>query len=231
MLNNVTYKNIEKKIPKLQIKKMLKNSKTKGIIDRNIQSIILKYQIVDNIPSYTNNEIRVESILFIEVNLREKTPIGKLANELQKIFKTYVVLRFNYDEECFDCYAIKEISKIYKDEIIVKEILITENIKNNLDYSKYIDVQKVVNKNNKYSFYKELYIKALIINNAIIYNKVDKLMNNNLWYNSEKLELIESFYNELKKLYVRRSKAKENYQIGEINTNIKNLTINFESRI
>ncbi len=215
----------KQRITKDTILKSIEDSQHKKIIRGCVSKITLVGNIKgENIPSVLNDEFNVQVISFIDVIVKDIRNINDLSKIFQKYIKSYVLIRFLYEDKQILSFALKKLNKTNKTEITVNTIITcNEILQTDKLYVDYIDYSKILNKGNKILFYREVMIKCFLICNKEYYKNTQQLINSNLWYkNNEVLKLYKTF-SELVKQNKNKNKFKEQREKVEVNNKIKTL--------
>ena len=164
-------------------------------LKEEIVSIKLLAQMNDtSIPNLENKEFIYRNIMYIEFMVKNIKKIQPYIETLHKLFKAPTILKIS-DEKLNSIYSlcIKRLSKIYKGEIVVENIVTTKefsDVINTKTRNEYIDIiSKIYNRNNKFDYYYELLIKTKIYNlKKELKDNYIKLLDSKIFYNLEKMQ-------------------------------------------
>lgn len=182
------------------------NPNDKKRVKSAIRSVRMTYQITgEEIPSLIDDEHRCQVIQFYEIELENIKDANHIASIYQGLIKPLCVIRF-YDskEEAFS-FADKRLSQTEEDQIVVVDTYITQRYLYGLpgegigQYLKYLSFDKVKNKTDKLSFYREWMYKIYLIEHRAAFAETDGILNNNAWYSSTRASDIYQKYVELVK--------------------------------
>lgn len=164
-------------------------------LKEEIVSIKLLAQMNDElIPNFENDEFIYRNIMYIEFVVNDISRIQAYIEILHKIFKAPTILKIS-DSQKNNIYSlcIKRVNKLNKSEIVVENIVTTNqfsDVINSKQRDEYMSiVSKNYNHNNKFEYYYELLIKTKIYN---LKNELGKdyweLLNSKMFYDIEKMQ-------------------------------------------
>lgn len=190
---------IGKKIPmKDFIPKEIKPEIKKKIKD-SVKKAVLTYQVVgEELPSVIDSTYRYQAIQFYDFEMTDIKKAGFVANIYQEIIKSPCVLRLHDSGKELYSLALKRLSKTDETQIVVTDVLITEPFQimlpdvNKDTLIKAISYPHILNKENKVTFYLEMYVKAYILQNDKVYAKSKSFLAKPVWYDENKVRLIHS---------------------------------------
>ncbi len=177
-----------------------------------IVSIKLLSQMNDDfIPNFENEDYIYRNIMYIEFTVKSINKVQSYIEIFHKLFKAPTVIKISDDNlNCIYSLCIKRLSKINKDEIVLEDIVTTTNFSNIIN-SKYREeyeniVNNIVNRNNKFEYYFELFIKTKIYNmkKELASNYIELLESKMYYniermrYNLEKINLLDKYSKEYK---------------------------------
>lgn len=170
-------------------------------LKQSLKKIVLEYQITgEDIPSIINDEYNCQVIAFFSIELEDIKKASFVANMLQEMMKPLTVIRlFDKTHEVYS-FAIKRLNKQDKQEIVLEETLLTPKIskmifdKTKVILNEQLDYETVINKADKLSYYKELFIKCYISININTVSFAKEIFDSKIWYNSDRaMEVYKSF--------------------------------------
>lgn len=180
---------VGKKLPiKDFIPKVLKPDVRKKIRD-NVKSVILSYQIMgEGIPSLVNDEYNCQVIQYYDIELVDMKKASFIANMYQEIIKSPCVLRLNDNSNEVYSFALKRLNQNDRTQIVVTDKVLTtvyptvlpSSDKNNL--LRELAYDNIKNKDNKATFYFEMYLRAYILTNDKVYAKAKSFLEKPIWY-------------------------------------------------
>ena len=231
------YKVKKKFALKTFIPKELKPGEKKKLKEA-LNKVVLAYQISgEEIPSLINENYNCAVIMFFDVELSNIKYSKFVSGVMQSLIKSLCVFRF-YDTN-YEIYSFstKRLNLQDSSEIIIEDSILTGAMPVQLstqekeNYLKHFQLESLLNKTNKYSFYVEIMTKAFIISNLHLFSRVSELLQSKVWYNLEdslavlrKLKKLES----LKQEITRTSRAIDKVNI---NTKMKSLIQELEKYI
>lgn len=227
------YKKTQKIDVKTFISKDLKINEKKRLKE-SLKQVTLTHQIYgEEIPSLITDEYNCQVIMFLDIeieNIKEAIFVG---NIIQSQIKALCVLNIHDKNIQVYHFAEKRLNMQNSQNIVVENVVMTrensihfENVTKEL-IEKYLDFNKVLLKENKLTYYRELMIKGYILSNYNFALEGNRMMESNVWYNSgrakelykelresEKLKLL------LKKTTVVKKKIEINKELKMINEKI-----------
>lgn len=227
---NDKYK-IGKKIPiKDFIPREIKPADRKKIKD-NVKKCTLTYQISgEEIPSVINSEYNVQAIQFYDFEVEDMKKVAFIANIYQSLIKSPCVLRFFDSTKETYSFALKRLNQNDNSQIVVSDNLLSQEFLISLPstdkrlFNTYINFENIISKQNKVTFYLEMYVKAYILTKDKVYlGAKDVLDNKEFWYSKNK---VRGFYENLRKLELLKLslfKASSNADKVKINKEIVTL--------
>ncbi len=167
---------------------------------KKIKDLIISIKLLsqlndDNIPNYEDKECIYRNIMFIEFLVDDIKKVSKYTEILHKLFKapTIFIIKDNKLNYIYS-FALKRINKLDSNEIVIDEVINTENFSEMLnrniaeEYSNLIS--NIKNKNNKYEFYYEIILKTKIFLMKVdLKEKYFELINKQNFYDLEKMKL------------------------------------------
>jgi len=184
---------VGKKLPmKDFIPKELKPDVRRKIRD-NVKSVILSYQIMgEDIPSLVNDEYNCQVIQYYDIDLADMKKVTFIANMYQEIIKSPCVLRLYDNSDEIYSFALKRLNQNDRTQIVVTDKLLTASYPTILPSSdkntllKEIAYDHIINKDNKVTFYFEMYLRAYILINDKVYAKAKTFLSKPIWYSINK---------------------------------------------
>lgn len=184
---------VGKKIPmKDFIPKELKPDVRKKIRD-TVKSIILSYQIMgEDIPSLVNEEYNCQVIQFYDFELTDIKKAVFISNLYQEIIKSPCVLRLHDNSNEAYSFALKRLNQNDRTQIVVTDKVVTavyptalpsfdkNTLLGELAYG------NIKNRDNKVSFYLEMYLRAYILTNDKVYANAKTFLSKPIWYSMSK---------------------------------------------
>lgn len=220
------YKVDKKFSTRIFIKKYFKPVEKKKL-NESLESIILRYQIKgEDIPSLVNDNYNVQVICFFDIKIDDIKNASFVSGILQNMIKSLCVMHFYDDSYETYSFAYKRLNLQDESQIVILDLLLLNNMPVMLmddkktEYNNFLNFYNIKNKNDKLSFYMELYVKSYIISNDKLYSGVKKFLNCSIWYNLndvinmyKKLRSIENLKSQMKKSYLNSEKMKINSKL------------------
>lgn len=186
---------VGKKLPiKDFIPKELKPDVRKKIRD-NVKSVILSYQIMgEDIPSLVNDEYNCQVIQYYDIELADMKKVTFIANVYQEIIKSSCVLRLYDNSNEIYSFALKRLNQNDRTQVVVTDKVLTVFYPSVLPSSdkntllKELAYDHIINKDNKVTFYFEMYLRAYILINDKVYAKAKTFLSKPIWYSINKQE-------------------------------------------
>lgn len=207
--------------------KDLKPNDKKRIKDA-VKSVRLDYQIAgEEIPSVNNEEYRCLVIQFYDIEVSNIKDANFIASTYQNLIKPLCVIRMHDTKDEMYSMALKRLNQTDHSLIVVEQLLLTDRYMLGLPDSKrdrllaYMDYDKLKNKMNKVQLYKEWFYKAYMFVNENAYNRSDRLLNGNSWYDPERTDRIYQKYVELVMSREKLKTAVSNVTRMKLNKEIK----------
>lgn len=187
-------------------------------LKQSLRKIVLEYQIIgEDIPSIINDEYNCQVITFFSIELEDIKKASYVANMLQEMIKPLTVIRFFDKANEVYSFAIKRLNKQDEQEIVIEETLLTPKIskmifdKTKVILKELLDYETIINKTDKLSYYKELFIKSYITINMNTVSFSKDILNSKIWYNIDRAMEV---YTNLKRI---------NYLKSELNRSTSNI--------
>ena len=222
-----TYKVDVKVALKDFIPKDLKPNDKKRIKDA-VKSVRLDYQITgEEIPSVTNEEYRCQVIQFYDIEVANIKDANFLASTYQNLIKPLCVIHMHDTKDEVYSMAVKRLSQTDDMQIVVEQTLLTDKYmlgipdSNRDRFMAYMNYSTVKNKIDKVKLYKEWFYKAYLVVNEKAYIHTDKLLDGNIWYDSDRTARICQKYVELVTSRGKLKTAVTNAERMKINKEIK----------
>jgi len=184
---------VGKKLPiKGFIPKELKPDVRKKIRD-SIKSVILNYQIMgEDIASLVNEEYNYQVIQYYDFELTDIKKAIFIANLYQEIIKAPCVLRLHDNRNEAYSFALKRLNQNDRTQIVVTDKVLTTLYPTALPSSdknallKELAYDNIKNKDNKVTFYFEMYLRAYILTNDKVYANAKSFLSKPIWYSMSK---------------------------------------------
>ena len=209
------------------IPKDLKPNDKKRIKDA-VKSVRLDYQITgEEIPSVTNEEYRCQVIQFYDIEVANIKDANFLASTYQNFIKPLCVIHMHDTKDEVYSMAVKRLSQTDDMQIVVEQTLLTDKYmlgipdSNRDRFMAYMNYSTVKNKIDKVKLYKEWFYKAYLVVNEKAYIHTDKLLDGNIWYDSDRTARICQKYVELVTSRGKLKTAVTNAERMKINKEIK----------
>ena len=185
------------------IPKDLKPNDKKRIKDA-VKLVSLDYQIAgEEIPSVNNEEYRCQVIQFYDIEVANIKDANFLASTYQNLIKPLCVIHMHDTKDEVYSMALKRLSQTDDMQIVVEQTLLTDKYmlgipdSNRDRFMAYMNYSTVKNKIDKVQLYKEWFYKAYMVVNEKAYIHTDKLLDGNIWYDSDRTARICQKYVEL----------------------------------
>lgn len=238
MLNLPKQYEVNKKFPlKTFISKDLKLGEKKRFKE-TLKEVRLTHQITgEGIPSLIDESHNCSVIMFFDVKLEKIKDASFVSGILQTLIKSPCILRIFDDTSEVYSFAHKRLNLQAANEIVIDDIIITKPFSvNTLDDKKkmleeYLSFEKIVNTNNKLTFYAEIMVKSYIISNPAIFSRAVELLQSKFWYNLNKIWAVLSELKRLESLKTEQLKTSVAVEKVKLNTEMKNLIQELESFI
>lgn len=209
------------------IPKDLKPNDKKRIKDA-VKSVRLDYQIAgEEIPSVNNEEYRCQVIQFYDIEVANIKDANFLASTYQNLIKPLCVIHMHDTKDEVYSMAVKRLSQTDDMQIVVEQTLLTDKYmlgipdSNRDRFMAYMNYSTVKNKIDKVQLYKEWFYKAYMVVNEKAYIHTDKLLDGNIWYDSDRTARICQKYVELVTSRGRLKAAVTNAEKIKLNKEIK----------
>lgn len=205
----------------------LKPNDKKRIKDA-VKSVRLDYQIAgEEIPSVNNEEYRCQVIQFYDIEVVNIKNANFLASTYQNLIKPLCVIHMHDIKDEVYSMAVKRLSQTDDMQIVVEQTLLTDKYmlgipdSNRDRFMAYMNYSTVKNKIDKVQLYKEWFYKAYMVVNEKAYIHTDKLLDGNIWYDSDRTARICQKYVELVTSRGKLKTAVTNAERMKINKEIK----------
>ena len=209
------------------IPKDLKPNDKKRIKDA-VKSVKLEYQIAgEEIPSVNNEEYRCQGIQFYDMEVETVKNANFLAVTYQNLIKPLCVIHMHDAKEEVYSLAIKRLNQTDDMQVVIEQSLLTDKFMVGVPDSSrdrlqvYMDYLQIKNKTNKLNLYREWFYKAYMVVNEKAYIHTDKLLDGNIWYDSDRTARICQKYVELVTSRGKLKTAVTNAERMKINKEIK----------
>lgn len=205
----------------------LKPNDKKRIKDA-IKEVKLVYQIAgEEIPSVISNEYRCQAIQFYDMELQNIKDAAYLASVYQSLIKLLCVIRMHDSQNELYSLAMKRLNQTDETQIVIEYSILTEKYPVGLPDErrnrllKYLDYMQIKNKTNKVNLYKEWYYRTYLLMNENAYSNTELILNGNSWYDSNRMELLYTYYKKLVDTRGMMKKAVSNAERMSLNKEIK----------
>lgn len=204
------------------------NPNDKRRIKETVLSAKMTYQIAgEEIPSLVNDEYRCQVIQFYEIELKNIKDANFVATTYQGLIKPLCVMRFYDSKEEVYSFADKRLSQTEENQIVIEDVYLTQKYPYGLpgedvgQYLEYLSFQKIKNKTDKLSFYREWMYKLYMLEHKSAFVETEILLCGNAWYSSSRAVGIYQKYMELVKAKEAASKAQINVEKIKANKKVK----------
>ena len=162
------------------------NKNEKKLFIESIEKVEVSYILNSrniNIPSYEDETVSYQSIMFITVLLRSTGQEDSIVKMINELIPNPAVVFFKYDNEVSLFTALKRLNKADNNKVVIEEINSTEWISlNNIEpeQREFISSIKLSNLtySNFYEFYKRIHESIYVYNNRKHFNSFKELSNN-----------------------------------------------------
>lgn len=221
---------VGKKIPmKDFIPKDFKPDMKRKIKD-SIKSVILTHQIMgEDIPSVVNEEQNCQVIQFYDFELSDMKKAIFIANLYQDIIKAPCVLRlYDANNEVYS-FALKRLNQNDSSQIIVTDkvltpaypVLLPSADKNTLLGE--LSFDNITNKDNKVSFYFEIYFRTYVLTNKKVYADIKTFLQKPIWYSTNKAKEVYALLCDVASNKEKVQKTVSNAEKIQLNQKIREL--------
>ncbi len=204
------------------------NQNDKRRIKDVIKSVKMTYQIVgEEIPSLVNDDYRCQVIQFYEIELENVKDANFIANTYQSLIKPLCVMRlYDSKDEVFS-FADKRLSQTEENQIVVEDIYLSQKYPHGLpsegisQYFDYLSFDKLKNKTDKLSFYREWMYKLYLLEHKGAFNEVESILKSDVWFSSNRAYSLYKSYMELVTARDIAAKAQTNSEKIKANKDIR----------
>ncbi len=203
-----------------------------------LKEVKLTHQITgEGIPSLIDEAHNCAVIMFFDVQVEKIKDASFVSGILQALVKSPCILRIFDDSSVVYSFAHKRLNLQDANEIVIADAVITKPFSHSaLDDKKnmmeeYLSFEKIVNTNNKLTFYSEIMGKAYIISNPTIFSRTVALLQSKFWYNLNEIWNVLGKLKRLDSLNTEQLKTSIAVEKVKLNTEIKNLIQELESFI
>lgn len=214
------------------------NPNDKRRIKEATHSVKMTYQIAgEEIPSLINDEYRCQVIQFYEIEVESVKDANFIASIYQSLIKPLCVMRLYDSKEEEYSFADKRLSQTEENQIVVEDAYISQKYSYGLpgegigQYLEYLSFDKVKNKTDKLSFYREWMYKIYLLEHKAAFNDVELILRDNAWYSAARATTIYRKYVELVRAREAVSKAQINAEKIKANKDVKAAKIALELEI
>lgn len=221
---------VGKKIPmKDFIPKDFKPDMKRKIKD-SIKSVILTHQIMgEDIPTVVNEEQNCQVIQFYDFELADMKKAIFIANLYQDIIKAPCVLRlYDASNEVYS-FALKRLNQNDSTQIIVTDKVLTSTYPALLPSANKnilldeLSFSNIKNKDNKVSFYFEMYFRAYILTNEKVYAGIKTFLQKPIWYSTNKAKDVYTLLCEVASNKEKVQKTLSNAEKIQLNQKLREL--------
>lgn len=210
---------VGKKVPmKSLIPKDLKPD-TRKKIREYVKGVNLSYQIMgEDIPSLVNDEYNFQVIQFYDFQLDDIKRASFIANIYQEIIKSPCILRLYDNNKEVYSLGLKRLNQMDSAEIVVTDKIITEPYSmalpshNRSNLLKELAYDNIKNRDNKVSFYFEMYLRAYILMNDKVYVGAEGFLDKPIWYSIGKSKEV---YDLLRTVEIKKDKVQREISNSE----------------
>ncbi|NCC80800.1 MAG: DUF4391 family protein [Clostridia bacterium] len=185
---------INKKIP---IKDFIpKDSKPqdKRKIKEIIKKVVLSWQLTgEELPSVVDEIYNYQIIQIFDFEVTEIKKAGYISTMYQEIIKAPCILRIHDSSHEVYSFALKRLNKNDSTQVVVTDFLLTDPFSIDLPdvtrdtLMKAITYSAVRNKQNKVTYYLEIFVKAYLLKNSKLYSKLESFLEKPIWYDESKV--------------------------------------------
>lgn len=202
-----------------------------------LKNITLEYEIKgEDIPSIINENYNIQVIYFFDVEIDDIKNSPFASGILQGMIRPLCIIHFHDDSYENYSFACKRLNLEDRSQIVILNsllldyipLMLTNDVK--MEYTKYLCFDNMRNKNDKLSFYMELYVKSYIISNGKLYSGIKEFLDSSIWYNLKdvvciynKMKCIENLKKEMKKVCTNSEKIKINLRLKSLMDELKNM--------
>lgn len=211
---------------------------TKKRIKEAVKEVELAYQITgEEIPSVMNEEYRCQAIQLYDIGVHSIKEAAFIANTYQKIIKSLCILRIHDSVKEVYSFALKRLSQIEDNEIVLTDTEYTESFHIILQdvkrdkFLKYMCYDNIINKTNKVNYYFEMYAKEYMIQHEKAYVNIEMILNKPIWYNSIRTRYVYSLIKAIVDKKEQTSRENSNAEKVKINQKIKDTINQLEDEI
>lgn len=202
-----------------------------------LKNVTLEYEIKgEEIPSIINKNYNIQVIYFFDVEIDDIKNASFASDILQGMIKPLCILHFSDDSYETLSFACKRLNLEDRSQVVVMDSLLLDDMPlmlmndAKMEYAKYLNFDNIRNKNDKLSFYMELYVKSYIISNGKLYSGIKGFLDSSIWYNLndviciyKKMKCIENLKQEMKKVCTNSEKIKINFRLKSLMDELKNM--------
>lgn len=197
-------------------------------IRENVKSFTLSHLIMGNdIPSLVNDEYNCQVVQFLDFELADIKKAAFVANIYQEMIKSPCVIRlFDGNDEAYS-FALKRLNQNDKTQVVVTDKLTSATFPKNLPstaksaFITELSFHKIINKENKQSFYFELYLRAFILTNDKLYSGASAFLSKPIWYSVGKVRELYTLLCEISTYKEKLSKSISNSEKIQLNQAIR----------
>lgn len=221
---------VGKKIPMKDLIPKEFKPDVKKKIKENVKNVKLSYQIMgEDIPSLVNEEYNFQVIQFYEFELADIKKATFVANLYQEIIKSPCVLRLHDNSNEAYSFALKRLNQNDMTQIVVTDKVVTalypialpssnkSTLLNELAYD------NIKNKDDKGSFYFEMYLRAYILTNDKVYANAQSFLSKPIWYSTSKLKEVYALLCAVASSKEKVQKAISSSEKMQLNQEIRNI--------
>ena len=214
-------------------------------LNKILKKAVLEYEIKgEDIPSVINENYNIQVIYFFDMEIDDIKDASFVSDILQSMIKPLCIMHFHDDSYETYSFAYKRLNIEDKNQIVVLDSLLLNDMPvmlmdgTKMEYAKYLNFDNIKNKNDKLSFYMELYVKSYIISNGRLYSGIKGFLESSIWYNLndvicayKKMKCIEKLKKEMKKACLNSERIKINSRLKSLMDELKNMQGGLKSGI
>lgn len=225
---------INKKIPIKDFIPKDSQVQDKRKLKETIKKVVLSYQISDEeLPSVIDANYNYQIIQIFDFEVTDIKKAGYVSTIYQEIIKAPCIIRIYDSSHEVYSFALKRLNKNDSTQVVVTDFLLTEPFSINLPdlprdkLTKSITYSAIRNKQNKVTYYLEVFVKAYLLKNSKLYSKLGSFLEKPIWYDENKVLNLYQHVKELssqKEKLVKSVTAADKMKINQlISQNIKEL--------
>lgn len=230
MINIPKKYEINKKIPIKDFIPLTLKADVRKKIKELVIKVILTFQINDEeIPSLKNETYDCRIIQFFDFELKDIKKAKYISDIYQELIKAPCIIRmYDSTNEVFS-FGLKRLNQNDKNEVVLIDSFLS-NMYNKIlpssekkEFYNILSFENIINRNNKFNFYFEMFVKSFIIKHQKLYVDYKELLQKPIWYDENNIkETYELFKNmvdireKIEKSHSNSEKVKYNQELKEI---------------